>query len=70
MVQNSYLLRFWRTHQDGSWRATLITVDSAATEQHFTTVTDLLIHLSREYPSYLGLAYAAPAAPHERDAIV
>ena len=64
MLRNSHMLRLWRTHQDGNWRANLITVDPAATEQHFTTVTDLLIHLSREYPVSPGLAYTAPAAPN------
>jgi hypothetical protein len=55
MRQDSYLLRFWRTAQSDSWRATLITVAADTVEQHFTSMDDLFYHLREVYqPSCSG----------------
>jgi hypothetical protein len=55
MRQDSYLLRFWRTAQSDSWRATLITVAADTVEQHFTSMDDLFYHLREVYqPSCPG----------------
>ncbi|MBP8291280.1 MAG: hypothetical protein KAX65_00830 [Caldilineaceae bacterium] len=67
MLQNSYMLRFWRPHHGEAWRVTLIRIGPDAAEQHFTTVTDLLIYLGRNYLASRGVANAAPPPIHEID---
>jgi hypothetical protein len=49
MLQNSYLLRFWRPLNGDKWRATLIRVAPDKTEQHFGSIDDLLQHLQTYY---------------------
>lgn len=67
MVQDSYLLRFWRTPQGEEWRITLITVSSCASEQHFISVADLFDHLYGIYQSPAVLAHEAPNKAAEDD---
>lgn len=59
MLQNSYLLRFWRVSPLEAWRVTLISIAPDAIEQHFTTVDECLRYLNGTYPSVL----AFPTAP-------
>jgi hypothetical protein len=68
MLRNSYMLRFWRANHGESWRVTLISISPDATEQHFTTVKDLLIYLGRLYASSLWLSHDTPSTTHEIDA--
>jgi hypothetical protein len=58
MAQDSYLLRFWHTPNNETWRATLISVDPEGREQHFGTVDDLLVYLQWAYSSTQGMADA------------
>ncbi|MCB0114406.1 MAG: hypothetical protein R2856_40170, partial [Caldilineaceae bacterium] len=49
MLQNAYLLRFWRSSARNDWRITLIPVGEDSTEQHFGTLDDLYRHLQESY---------------------
>lgn len=68
MLQNSYMLRFWRPHHGEAWRVTLISIGPDAAEQHFTTVKDLLTYLGRIYLASWGMATVASPTTHEVDA--
>ncbi|MBX3001182.1 MAG: hypothetical protein KF893_21845 [Caldilineaceae bacterium] len=66
MSQSSYLLRFWRSANSEEWRVTLVNIEPDASEQHFTTVDDLLTYLRHSYlPSPSGTNFSTPPDPQE-----
>ncbi len=67
MMLDSYVLRFWRSHSSDNWHATLIGINQDATEQHFSTVEELLAYLNRNYPSPPGLTAVALPPISEED---
>lgn len=49
MLQNAYVLRFWRATQRDVWRVTLIAIHEETTEQHFGSLEDMYRHLQENY---------------------